>query len=252
MLCKVCNTRFNPGSSACPNCGSHSISVPPSADLDSATKLPLLGIEGDAGHGGMDEAAAVPPSEPLEVEVDLNEPTEVELNEPAEIGTSAPARRAGSAAEEEKDDPPPAVVASRGGRSGPLGIPDPVALRAMLAGQPELLEPGLSVFANEKGTPLGAGYTSAVGEIDLLARDAAGGFVIVMVPEPHEGEELISGALQRVGWVRKHLSGGESPVRAIVLLDQARDDIAYAAAAVADTVKFKIYRVALRFDDLDF
>jgi hypothetical protein len=208
----------------------------------------------------MDEAAAVAPSEPLEVEVELDEPseveldepTEVELNEPAEIGTNAPARQTGSAEPEEKEDPPPATVASRGLRSGPLGIPDPIALRAMLAGQPELLEPGLSVYANEKGTPLGAGYTSAVGEIDLLARDAEGGFVIVMVAERHEGEELISGALQRVGWVRKHLSGGEAPVRAIVLLDHARDDIAYAATAVADTVTFKIYRVALRFDDLDF
>jgi hypothetical protein len=211
---------------------------------------------------GMDAAAAVAPSEPLEVdveveldepaEVELDEPTEVELNEPVEIGTSGPARQAGSAAPEEKEDPPPATVASRVRRSGPLGIPDPSALRAMLAGQPELLEPGLSVYANEKGTPLGAGYTSAVGEIDLLAKDAEGAFVIVMVAEHHEGEELISGALQRVGWVRKHLSGGEAPVRAVVLLDQARDDIAYAAAAVADTVKFKIYRVALRFEDLDF
>jgi hypothetical protein len=35
-------------------------------------------------------------------------------------------------------------------------------------------------------------------------------------------------------------------------MDRARDAIAYAAAAVADTVKFKTYRVALRFDALEF
>ncbi len=76
MLCKVCNTRVSPGSSACPNCGSHSILVPLSADLDSATKLPLPGLEGDARHEGMDEAAAVAPSEPLEVDVEVLTPAQ--------------------------------------------------------------------------------------------------------------------------------------------------------------------------------
>lgn len=252
MVCKVCNTRIGPGSSACPNCGSHSLSAPTAADLDSATKLPLPGLKGDSKDRGIDEADTVELNEPAEEEVALDEPREVELNEPAEVGTSAPVRQAESTAPEEKDDPPPATMASRVRRSAPLGIPDPTGLRAMLVEQPELLEPGLSVYANEKGTPLGAGYTSAVGEIDLLARDAEGHFVVVMIAEPHEGEELISGVLQRIGWVRKHLSGGEGPVRAIVLMDRARDSIAYAAAAVAGTVLFKTYRVALRFDDLEF
>jgi hypothetical protein len=244
MLCKVCNTRINPGSSACPNCGNHSLSPALGSNPDSPVKLPLPELKTDSKPRGKDKAGREEP----------DELAEVELNEPAEVGASAPARQAASAAppEPEKDDPPPVTAASRVRRSGPLGVPDPVGLRAMLADQPDLLEPGLSVYANEKGTPLGAGYTSAVGEIDLLARDSDGGLVVVLVAEPHEGEELISGALQRIGWVRKHLSKGESRVRAIVLVDRPRDDIAYAAAAVADTVKFKTYRVALRFDDLDF
>jgi Holliday junction resolvase-like predicted endonuclease len=210
--------------------------------VDSPAKLPLPGLQGDTKPEGLDAAE----------EVELSELEEVELNEPAEVGTSAPAKQTADAAPVEKEDPPSPAIASRARRSAPLGIPDATGLRGMLADQPELLEPGLSVFANEKGTPLGAGYTSSVGEIDLLARDADGGFVVVVVAESHEGEELISGALQRIGWVRKHLSKGEKSVRAIVLLDRARDDIAYAAAAVADTVKFKTYRVALRFDDLEF
>jgi hypothetical protein len=216
----------------------------PGGDLDSTARLPLPGLQGDAKPEGVDEGE--------DLEVELNELPEVELNEPAEVGTSAPAKQAEAAVPVEKDDPPPVATASRVRRTAPLGTPDPTGLRAMLADQPELLEPGLSVYANEKGTPLGAGYTSAVGEIDLLARDSDGGFVVVVVAEPHAGEELISGVLQRVGWVRKHLSKGEKSVRAIVLLDRARDEIAYAAAAVADTVKFKTYRVALRFDDLEF
>jgi len=244
MLCKVCNTRISPGSNACPNCGSQPVSASLGADLDSKTKLPLPGLKGDSKPEGTDEAE--------DVEVELEELTEVELNEPAEVGTSAPARQAENTASVEKDDPPPVTMASPVRRNAPLGIPDSTSLRAMLADQPELLEPGLSVYANEKGVALGAGYTSSVGEIDLLARDPDGGFVVVVVAEPHDGDELISGALQRIGWVRKHLSKGEAPVRAIVLLDRARDEIAYVAAAVADTIKFKTYRVALRFDDLEF
>ena len=150
---------------------------------------------------------------------------------------------------EEKEDPPEVAEAMPGRRVGPFGSPDPVGLRALLADQPELLEPGLAVYASEKGTPLGAGYTSAVGEIDLLGRGADGGLVVVMVAESHEGPELIGGVLQRIGWVRKHLAGKGQEVRGIVLMEQAPDSIVYAAAAVADTVVFKTYQVALTFSD---
>ena len=122
----------------------------------------------------------------------------------------------------------------------------------MLAGKPGMLEPGLEIYRNERGTPLGAGYTSAVGEIDLLARDADGGLVVVMVAEPHQGADLISSALERIGWVRKHLGGEGKRVRGIVLVERPKDDIAYAASAVADTVTFKVFQVALTFDDLDY
>jgi hypothetical protein len=218
-------------------------------ESDSVSKLPHLDIDSESNQQRTDAAATVELSEPAEVDVELEEPAEVELNEPAEVETHAAAPNAGSAVPEEKDDPPPAAP---GRPAAPFGAPDPMGLRAMLAQQPELLEPGLSVYTSEKGTPLGAGYTSAVGEIDLLAKDADGGFVVVMVAEPYEGEALVSGVLQRIGWVRKHLCAGSQAVRGIVLMDQARDEIVYAAAAVADTVSFKTYQVALTFSDLEF
>ena len=258
MFCKVCNTRIAKGRSACPNCGSNTIQRTPDRPTRVRNVLPHADYEVKAGPGDsgeLDVTAEVEEMTEQVPEVELDEAAEVELNEPAEVELDLssqiedPKGETGSGELEEKDDPP---TVSSGSQKRSVGSPDPDALRGMLAEQPGLLEPGLSIYTSEKGTPQGVGYTSAVGEIDLLARDPDGGFVVVVVAESHAGEELISGVLQRVGWVRKHLSKGESPVRAIVLLDRARDEIAYAAAAVAETVKFKTYRVALRFDDLEF
>jgi hypothetical protein len=247
MLCKVCNTRSNASGSNCPNCGSHSVTKTRGEKPALTTTLPQLEIDDDTLHEPMDAAVGAEPNAPDELDVTLDDVQEVELNEPSEVGSAA---AAGEPVDlEEKDDPPGATAARPPQRFGPFGPPDPVGLRVMLAEDPEILEPGLAVFASEKGTLLGAGYTSAVGEIDLLARDADGGLVVVMVAESHEGPELIGGVLQRIGWVRKHLAGRGQDVRGIVLMERAPESIVYAAAAVADTVAFKTYQVALTFAD---
>ena len=123
-------------------------------------------------------------------------------------------------------------------------------LRQLLAENPAALEPGLAVYRDADGTPLGAGYASGVGDIDLLASSDAGDLVVVMISEDQGGEELVAEVLQRIGWVRKHVSGGKNRVRGIVLCEQAPDHLSYTATAVADTVRFKTYRVALSFEDL--
>ena len=56
--------------------------------------------------------------------------------------------------------------------------------------------------------------------------------------------------LQRIGWVRKHLAKGAERVRGILLMDQPPESLSYAAAAVADTIAFKTYRMSLCFEDL--
>jgi RecB family endonuclease NucS len=186
-------------------------------------------------------------------EVELNEPAEVELDEPAEVELNEPAEvgdpRAPADATDEKDEPP---IVATGVRAPSFGSPDPDALRTLLAEQPELLEPGLSVYTSDKGTPQGAGYTSGVGEIDLLARDGQGALVVVMIGGGEAGAELVSAVLQRIGWVSKHLSGKSQRVRGIVLLDEVREEIGYTAAAVADKVSFKTWRMALTFNEVEF
>ena len=146
--------------------------------------------------------------------------------------------------------PAPARKASG---SAPLFAPDPAGLRALLTEQPEALEQGLGVFRNDDGTPVGAQYSTAVGEIDLLATDRNDNLVVVMISEKSEpeGEDLVSAVLQRLGWVRKHLADGQCKVRGIVLCVEVPENFSYAATAVLDTVAFKTYRVALTFEDLE-
>jgi predicted nucleic acid-binding Zn-ribbon protein len=257
MFCKACNTRIAKGRNACPNCGSNTIQRTPDRPTRMRTVLPQADYEVKAGpedSGELDVTAEVEEMTERVPEVELDEPAEVELNEPAEVELDLssqiedPKGEADSAELEEKDDPP---MVSSGSQKRSVGSPDPDALRGMLGEHPGLLEPGLSVYTSEKGTPQGVGYTSAVGEIDLLAWDAQGGLVVVMVAGCEDGAELISGMLQRIGWVSKHLSGKAQRVRGIVLLEEVHESIAYAAAAVGDTLAFKTWQVALTFDDVE-
>jgi len=255
MLCKICNTRISNGRTSCPNCGSHSLSKLPAGESSPVGKLPDLNIEADIDPPEKDPAEVVeldrPAPDESEVDMALEEAVgeERRATEDREAERPAPATDAWTI----KRELPLETQERRAATRRPLAAaPDSAGVRRLLADAPELLERGLSVYTNERGTPLGAGYTSAVGEIDLLARDPDGGLVVVMVAEPHEGPDLISAVLQRIGWVRKHLGGGTKRVRGIVVMPKASDAIAYAAAAVSDTVSFKTYRVALTFDDLDY
>ncbi|MFT5442665.1 MAG: RecB family endonuclease NucS [Myxococcota bacterium] len=130
-------------------------------------------------------------------------------------------------------------------------------IRTMIQDRPDCLEDGLSIYTDSKAEPVGLDYRTDVGPIDLLARDDAGGLVVVMVaPDSKQssevhGKELVSEALERVGWVRKHVAEPKQEVRAIVLLEHIPDDISYTAAAVASTVAFKTYRLEINFSDVE-
>jgi hypothetical protein len=136
---------------------------------------------------------------------------------------------------------------SVGGAGG--GVPD---IRSLLWKTPEELEKGLSVYKDAKLKPVGIRYECEVGEIDLLARDNGGGLVVVMVADEKEkgGKELVSDALERIGWVRLQVAEAGQEVRAIVLTGSVPDDLSYAAAAVSGTVAFKTFRVAVAFEDV--
>ncbi len=128
---------------------------------------------------------------------------------------------------------------------------EPSLLRQLVLDDPEVLEPGLSALTDDSGTEVGRHFETEVGEIDLLARDASGGLVVVVVAPPETGRDLVPELLHRIGWVRKHLvkSVGES-VRCIVLVEGLDEQIGYAAAAVADTIEFHTWRASLAIERL--
>lgn len=219
MNCKVCNTRVRKGARTCPNCGNESLA------------------------GGAFEATNEPgplPAQELSTARDDGDDL-VELDDITEApprGKKKKARRARK------------VAPAKTSGNAPLFAPDAASLRTLLAEQPEALESGLSVLRDDAGAAIGAGFASGVGEIDLLAEDAQGELVVVMISDEIGGEELVAEVLRRIGWVRKHVGEDEQRVRGIVLCEGAPESLGYAASAVADTICFKTYRVALTFEDL--
>ena len=123
-------------------------------------------------------------------------------------------------------------------------------IRGMVAEQPELLEVGLQIFKDAKRKSVGVAFETPVGEIDLLAQDSQGQLVVVMIPDVQEVNASVSGMLQRIGWVRKHLAG-DAAVRGVVIVEQLPEAVGYEAAGLTDLVSFKTVRVSLSFRAVD-
>jgi RecB family endonuclease NucS len=116
--------------------------------------------------------------------------------------------------------------------------------------QPSLLEPDLAIYRDARAGVVGVDLRTPVGSIDLLARSADGSFVVVAVPDPRDVETLMPEMLARIGYVRKHFATDRKSVRGIVVIEEIPEELAYAAAGVAQTISFKAYRVALTFHAL--
>lgn len=228
MHCKGCNTRVPDGKKSCPHCGAE--------------------IKNAGSYSSSSRATVLPAPELSTARDDGDDFVELEDAADDEPPTPAPRRKA-------KKSPPakkPAAKPAPEPEPAPMVATDAEGLRGILAEDPEMLEAGLSIYCDGEGTPLGAGYASGVGDIDLLARSDDGELVVVMISgEDDEGETLVADVLQRIGWVRKHVATDQERVRGIVLCEQPPESLSYTAAAVADTVRFKTFRIALTFADLE-
>jgi hypothetical protein len=236
MFCPGCNTRVEEGERACPNCGRALRAKVERTPRRSKPRLSRL------------SPSSIASEEPSEMKV-RREEAELELSEPAELELDEPAKPDEVGVGVQKDQ----HGAPRGGGDAPLPAlaPDPAQLREMLVAEPAILEAGLRVHCDEQGKAVGVGLATAVGDIHLLARDASGAFVVVMVSERDEEAELVTRVLQRIGWVRKHLGDGKQAVRGIVLVEEPPEDLCYAAAAVADSVTLMTYQLALTFEAVE-
>jgi predicted nucleic acid-binding Zn-ribbon protein len=238
LLCKACNTRFGDGKSACPSCGRR---------VFSSVKESSSGTTGEVA-----KLAPVPEAETTETDLDEGSKTDVDL----ELGLVDVLAEAvePEAVDELKVDPPMIQKARRS-----LEIePGPAVLhlsaaqvRTLVAEQPGLLQSDLAIYRDASNGVVGVDLRTPVGAIDLLARDAEGNFVVVMVPDPRDTENLMPEMLGRIGWVRKHLASKSKHVRGIVVIEEIPEELAYAAAGVGGTITFHAFRVALTFHRLE-
>ncbi len=123
-------------------------------------------------------------------------------------------------------------------------------LRAQLVDRPELLEPGLRIHCDSDGCPAGIDLETEVGMIDILARDEEDHWVVVTVMDEEADATLVTDLLQHMGWVQKHLAEKGDQVRAIVLLSHVPEDLGYAAAAMADKLRFCTWQFELKLEEV--
>ncbi|HXV37222.1 MAG TPA: hypothetical protein VEC18_08735 [Myxococcota bacterium] len=238
MYCETCHERLKTGARKCPSCGH---AVKGDRDLGSAsvrdTAIPT--------SYSLPPAPTLVDEKPAVAET-RREPAVAEARrEPAKAPSNAAAARpsAPRAPAPKPSQPEPRRVAA----SLELG---PERVRELLIERPELIEPGLSIYAGRDGGPSGANFDTGVGRIDLLARDRAAGWVVAMVAQASQGKEIVGELLQLIGWVRKHLSAEGQEVRGVVLFDAIPENLGYAAAALSDTVEFKRYRVGVSLEKI--
>jgi len=225
MYCETCHERLKSGARKCPSCGH---AAQGNRDLGSAS----------VRETANSTSYSLPPAPTL-------------VKEERKVTEAKPAPP--------KPQPRPTVQranapqrpAPQSNRAAPSFDLSPDGIRDLLIDRPEMIEDGLRIHTGRDGGRSGARFETSVGKIDLLARDAASSWVLVLVAESSQGKELVGDLLQLMGWVRKHLSAEGQEVRAIVLVDEVPEDLGYAAAAVSDTVEFKRYRVGLTLEKLD-
>ena len=162
---------------------------------------------------------------------DLSTDSEVQMEEP-EIELSVPIA-------------PAPVQETQAAGSAP---PSPAEIRALIAEDPERIEPGLETYTDKAGKLVGVGYPTPVGKIDLLARDAKEALVVILVAEPGKEAELATSVLQRMGWAQKRLDSGDQKVRGLILVESVPETLLYAASALPENVGIRTYHMALCFD----
>lgn len=232
MYCQSCQTKLSPRDETCPTCGRRAAGK---RDLGSSSS-----------NADSQRSYPLPPASALDPDSSGTSPR------PAPSG-GAPRRAPPEGTERRRSERRPAARPSTPERPASAPGPDltvrPADVRRMLVADPGRIEAGLELH-REEGRSVGANYSTDVGPIDLLCRDDTGGWVVVVVAEPDDGKELVGDLLQRMGWVRRHLGKSGQEVRGIVLLESLPDDLGYAAAAVSDSVEFKLYELTLSLESV--
>jgi len=119
-------------------------------------------------------------------------------------------------------------------------------LRDYLAGNLGLIEGGLELFVDEAGTT-GVEYHTPIGNIDILAVDAQGGFVVIELKVSRGPDSVAGQVLRYKNWVKRHLAEGKS-TRGIIIAQHISEKVLYSLLS-DDDVSVKEYEIALTIKD---
>ena len=111
-------------------------------------------------------------------------------------------------------------------------------LQRYLAYNLHLIEPGLTLFQDEEIT--GLEYPAGGGRrIDILAKDKAGGFVVLELKVEKGYDRVVGQLLRYVNWVRKELAEPGQRVRGIIVCRAMSEDLILACASITDIELFE-------------
>ena len=102
-------------------------------------------------------------------------------------------------------------------------------LEEFLAANPELIEPGLTLYRDEDGRP-GQQYPTDVGVIDLLCRRQNGQLLLIELKRSRVSDVVVGQISRYIGWVKKHMAR-DSEVCGLILCHDRDDALKYAVYA---------------------
>lgn len=106
----------------------------------------------------------------------------------------------------------------------------------------------LELYVEEDGTT-GQQYTTDVGIIDILAKDATGNFVVIELKRAKSGYKVVGQILNYIGWVQDKLALDGQQVRGLIVVGKADKTLLSSLKPISDKVKLKEYRVTMQLKD---
>ena len=121
-------------------------------------------------------------------------------------------------------------------------------LRDYLAQNLEIIEPELTLFADDEGND-GVEYVTPVGRIDLLTVGHNGDLVIIELKVGRTPDTVVGQILRYKGWVKRHLAEGRH-VRGMIISQRVSEKLMYAVAEVEDVI-LKTYQLSVVIGEVE-
>ncbi len=126
-----------------------------------------------------------------------------------------------------------------------LGFVRESELRDHLVRDLQVLERGLTLFQDERGS--GVEYHFDGGQIDILAKDSAGRFVVIELKGKKGRYKTVGQILYYMGWVDTNLAS--APCRGIIVAKTIVDDLKMACQRIPDIALYQ-YAVSVTVDQV--